>query len=137
MPRKKRPEVLPMSTHEITYDGDTYLVEVWEKYPNERKRGAHRRKIKSQVFDAALKRLADRYYFSNSPIEKEITRRRLYDERFNSELVSEIKKICIASNIKAGRSTLYEVATGIKIAIKALDNGIASKEATAAPGRVY
>jgi hypothetical protein len=128
MPRKKKAAIPPNSTHEIEHEGESFIVEVWERYPDEGKRGAHRRKIKGRIFDVALKSLTDRYYFSNSPIQKQIAARWLYDERFNSDLVSEIEKTCRANNINASRSTRYEVAKDIKTAIKALDNAIAAKQ---------
>lgn len=127
MPRKKKPHVQPISTHEIALDGETYAIEVWGSYADEGQRGSHRRKLKAKVFDVAIQRLSDQYYFSNSPTERQITKRRLYDKRFNSELVSEIKKICRANKIQAGRSVLYDVARDIKITIRALDNALAEK----------
>jgi hypothetical protein len=128
VPRKKKAASLPNSTHEIEHEGKIFIVEVWDRYADEGKRGAHRRKIKGQIFDVALKSLADRYYFSNSPIQKKIAARWLYDKRFNSDLVSEIEKTCRANNLNASRSTRYEVAKDIKTAIKALDNAIAAKQ---------
>ena len=100
---------------------------MWNRYPDEGRRGAHRRKIKGRIFDVALKSLADRYYFSNSLIQKQIAHRWLHDKRFNSDLVYEIEKISRANNLNSSRSTLYEVAKDIKTALKALDNAIAEK----------
>lgn len=124
MPRKKKPKVLPVSTFIFIENGQEYEVEVWETYPDKGAPGTHRRKCRSAAFDAALIRLADNYYFSDSQICRDLAKRRLYDSRFNSELVSEIKRICLSNKIKVGRSTIYEVAKDVKNAIKAMDNAI-------------
>ena len=129
MPRKKKARDLPVSTFILIEKGQEYEVEVWETYPGKGAPGAHRRKCRSAAFDAALTRLADKYYFSDSPNERELAKRRLYDPRFNSELVSEIKRICLSNKIYVGRSTIYQVAKDLKNAIKAMDNAIEANKA--------
>jgi hypothetical protein len=129
MPRKKKIKDPPISTSIFNLNGQTYEAEEWETYPDKGTRGSHRRKLKSDAFDTVLKRISDQYYFSNSPREREITKRRLYDKRFHSELVSEIKKICVANRIAVGRSTIYEITKDLRTAIHALDNAIAASKA--------
>jgi len=125
MPRRKSCLESPLESFTIVDElGEEWIFEVWEPYPNIGARGAHKRKTRSEVFDKALVRISDQYYFSFSKHRQEVTKRSLYNPRFNRELVSEIRKVCAANKICVGRSTLYEVARDLKKEIKALDNAI-------------
>ena len=126
MPRRKSRLEGPIDSFIFIDDfGEECVAEVWQTYPNKGARGTHKRKTRSEVFDKALIRITDQYYFSTSRTERDITKRRLYDKRFNSELVSEIGKVCAANRIRISRSTLYEVARDVKKTIKAMDNALA------------
>lgn len=125
MPRLKKEPTQPIQTFSFKYRGKPYIVEVWANYPGEGKPGTHRRALRARIFDLALTAISDQYYFSANPARKTITKRSLYEKRFNSELLEKIQSVCKANRITAVRSTVYIVAGDIKTALKAMDNAIA------------
>ena len=126
MPRRKSILEGPIDSFSFIDDfGEECSVEVWSTYPNKGARGSHQRKLRSDVFDKAFIWITDQYYFSVLKARRDLTRRSLYNPRFNSELVSEIRKVCAANKICVSRSTLYEVVRDVKKAIKAMDNALA------------
>lgn len=125
MPRRKSTLEGPIDSFSFIDDhGEECLAEVWSTYPNKGARGSHQRKLRSDIFDKALVWVSDQYYFSFSRARRDLTRRSLYNPRFNSEFMSAIRKVCVANKICVSRSTLYEVARDVKKAIKAMDNAL-------------
>lgn len=126
MPRRKSCLEGPIDTFTFIDDfGEECLAEVWQTYPNKGARGTHKRKTRSEVFDKALVWISDQYYFSLKKERCDLTKRSLYNPRFNRELLSEIRKVCVANRICISRSTLYEVARDVKKTIKAMDSALA------------
>jgi len=126
MPRRRSTPEKPINSFTfIDSFGDQCDVEIWETYPNKGARGTHRRQHRSEIFDKVLIRISNEYYFSFSKHRRDVIWRSLYVRRYNSDLLSEIKKICIANKISLKRSTLYEVAREIRKAVKAMDSALA------------
>ena len=126
MPRRKSHLEGPIDSFTfIDSCGEECVAEVWQTYPNKGARGAHKRKIRSEVFDKALVWISDQYYFSLKRERHDVTKRSLYNPGFNGELLSEIRKVCVVNKIRISRSTLYEVARDVKKTIKAMDNALA------------
>jgi hypothetical protein len=126
MTRSKKDPILPIKTFSFEDEGQQYIAEIWEHYPEEGKRGTHRRSRRAQIFDLALNAIAESYYFSNNPARKELTKRSLYNPKFNKELLAKIQELCKAKRIGVARTTVYKVAADVKKALKAMDNAIAA-----------
>ena len=127
MPRSKKAAIQPIATFPFVHAGEPYIAEIWKNYPDEGKRGTHRRSIRARIFDLALDAIAEPYYFSGTASRKELVKRSLYNPRFNNELLQRIEAIYKAKGIRVARSTVYNVAADIKKSLKALDNAIAAQ----------
>lgn len=128
MPRKKKTPVSPLESYQFTFGGEPVSVEVWENYPDEGKRGSHRRYSRAKIFDSVLISISERYYFSTREVRRTLVKRSLYDPRFKKEFVQTVKNICREKRIKAAQSTIYKVAHDVRKSLIALDNAIKERD---------
>lgn len=128
MPRKKKTPISPVESYQFTFGGEPILVEVWENYPDEGKRGSSRRYARTKIFDSVLISISDRYYFSPHEARRSLVKRSLYDPRFKREFVQTVKNICREKRIRAAQSTIYKVAYDLRKSLIALDNAIKERD---------
>jgi len=128
MPRAKAPKKKPVETFDFNNDGERLTVEVWNNRADEGTRGAHKLRLRDDVFNIALP-LVDERLNSNSPTEKQ-TYERLLDGRLKRvEFAKIIRRIAKANKLVIGKTLSEEIVDDIKKHYKACANALAAIEA--------
>jgi len=130
MPRRKPKPVPPVYTGTFRDDdGEQVTVEGWEKYPDEGKPGAHRRKARARVLDEVFKRAVEDLYNSGSPLAEKPVRELMRGTRGAADkfITTVIKPISRKERAQLKRSTLHEVARDVKRLLTALDRALEAK----------
>jgi len=128
MPRAKVPKKQPIEVHPFELDGEEWEAEVWENRADEGTRGAHKLRLRDDVFNIALP-LVDERLNSNSPTEKQ-TYERLLDGRLKRvEFAKIIRRIAKANKLVIGKTLSEEIVDDIKKHYQACANALAAIEA--------
>ncbi len=127
MPRTKLPKAEPIETHPFKYNGVDHVIEVWNNRADEGTRGAHKLRLRDDVFNIALP-LVDERLNSNSPKEKQMYERLLDGTLKRVEFAKIIRCIAKANKLVIGKTLSAEIVDDIKKHYKACANALAAIE---------
>jgi hypothetical protein len=128
MPRPKLPKPKPIETSTFRHNQEDWVLEVWNNRADAETRGAHKLRLRDDVFNAALD-VVDKYLNDPSPILKSKYERLLDGSLSRAEFGRTIALIAKSKGLKIGKTLSEEVADDIKKHYSACKNALAAKDA--------
>lgn len=126
MPRAKKPKLLPNETFTIQVDGEKFFFEVWENSADVGTTGAHMRRKRDQIFDAALKYCEDALA-GNSNITKQKVLRLIRGQESIITFGKIILTIAKKEKVPIGKTLSEEIAKSVRNYFKVIDAALAGK----------
>lgn len=124
MPRARRKKVEPLDSFPIEFEGEIVNVELWSNPADEGTRGAHMRKRRTQVFNAALETIEHWLNGTGATQKEKFTR--LIDGRLSlAEFGRTIRAIAKARKINIKQTLSEEIAQSVRNHYKAIENSLA------------
>lgn len=128
MPRPKLPKPKPIETGTFRHNDEDWVVEVWNNRADAETRGAHKLRLRDDVFNAALNAV-DKNLNDQSPILKSRFERLLDGRLTRAEFGRTIVQIAKSKGLKIGKTLSEEIADEIKKHYLACKNALAAKDA--------
>lgn len=125
MPRAKAPKKQPIEVHPFELDGEEWEVEVWQNRADKGTRGAHKLRLRDDVFNIALPLVHERLH-DPSPILRGKYERLLDGRLTRTEFGKIIQQIAKVNGRKIGKTLSEEIADDIKDFYKICENGLAT-----------
>jgi hypothetical protein len=128
MPRSKLPKPKPIQTSTFRNNEEDWVIEVWDNRADAETRGAHKLRLRDNVFNVALD-VVDNNLNDPSPTLKG-RYERLVDGRLSrAEFGRTIVQIARSKNLKIGKTLSEELADDIRKHYLACKNALAAKDA--------